>query len=427
MVQGVVPFPDLPSISSKSARSASRVTDALLRGGEGREAYDFALVKMYIDLKFQSHKSRKYVLEKLEILEGSSSAANGSTFALVRDYYGFPASRVFRTITSTSSVSGAHTSTSSVNGARTSLSSVSPNAEDGLPPAYVATEPVVRAPPRPPLSMGTRRASTASSSTHTHSASRSLSSTFSRLGLGTLTASPVDRSGTSSPASIVVDGEHALEMLREYDTAFVIDDSTSMLREGRWAQACTAVRGVIGQACKHDDDGVDVYFLNASRDREGVRRPADIDRLFRDLEPCGATPTGETLKRILDGYMLRLERATREGQFNAIKPLNIIVITDGAPTDHLPINDLENVIVSCAQRLDEGDYPLSQVGIQFFQIGNDRAATAALRKLDDDLSRVHKIRDMVDTVPFAGELTPEAIVKILLGGVSCRLDQMEIL
>lgn len=49
-------------------------------------------------------------------------------------------------------------------------------------------------------------------------------------------------------------------------------------------------------------------------------------------------------------------------------------------------------IVSLARRLDRGNYPLAQVGIQFVQIGNDDAATEFLKQLDDDLSGVFGVR-----------------------------------
>ncbi len=39
---------------------------------------------------------------------------------------------------------------------------------------------------------------------------------------------------------------------------------------------------------------------------------------------------------------------------------------NAAPTD-----DPESVLVSIARRLDRGDFPLSQVGVQLLQIGDD--------------------------------------------------------
>jgi hypothetical protein len=360
-------------------------------------SHDFAVVKMYIDSKAARGKTRGYLIGKLDRLETTAPPVCGEAFVLVRDYFGYPYSKVF---------------------------AAPATVIHEAPPAYAPAPPVVEVSPPvpPPAPRVAPPEPTASSSSHTRSASQRLSSALTSLSIKPNTlaapASPIDRSGASSPASIVVNGEHALEMLRDFDTAFVVDDSSSMRMDGRWEQACAAVRGVVGQACKYDDDGVDVYFLNAKRDREGVRRPADVDRLFRGLRPNGTTPTGRTLEKILRDYMRRLEAATAEGRDDAVKPLNIIVITDGAPTD-----DPESVIVSFAKRLDKGDYPLSQVGIQFFQVGDDPAATAALQELDDELGEAHGIRDMVDTVPYAGELTPETIVKVLLGGVNRRLDR----
>ncbi|KIK73888.1 hypothetical protein PAXRUDRAFT_836124 [Paxillus rubicundulus Ve08.2h10] len=102
-----------------------------------------------------------------------------------------------------------------------------------------------------------------------------------------------------------------------------------------------------------------------------------------------------------------------------MKPVNFIVITDGVPTDE-PLDS----IVALASRLDRGNYPLTQVGIQFVQIGNDKQATKFLAELDDDLSQSHNIRDIVDTTPYFGaELTAEMLIKILLGGINRRVDR----
>lgn len=95
-------------------------------------------------------------------------------------------------------------------------------------------------------------------------------------------------------------------------------------------------------------------------------------------------------------------------------------------------------------QLDRGDFPLSQVGIQFLQIGNDsevslspsvrlspdmswvliHQAREALQELDEGLAAAHGVRDMVDTVLFTGEeVSADLIVKTLLGGINRRLDR----
>jgi hypothetical protein len=55
-------------------------------------------------------------------------------------------------------------------------------------------------------------------------------------------------------------------------------------------------------------------------------------------------------------------------------------------------DDPESVIVTAAKRLDARHFPLSQIGIQFVQIGDDPKATDALRELDENLANVHGIR-----------------------------------
>jgi hypothetical protein len=64
-----------------------------------------------------------------------------------------------------------------------------------------------------------------------------------------------------------------------------------------------------------------------------------------------------------------------------VKPLNIIVITDGVPSD-----DVESVIVRAAKRLDQCNAKPWQVGIQFFQVGEKPKATENLRDFDDGLA-----------------------------------------
>lgn len=152
---------------------------------------------------------------------------------------------------------------------------------------------------------------------------------------------------------------------------------------------------------------------------------AEVNRLFERVQPEGITPTGEKLDELLSEYQVRLERAKAEAEaghpsnLQQIKPINFLVITDGAPTD-----DPESVIVAAARRLDAGRFLLSQVGIQFVQIGDDPDATEALRVLDDDLAGKYGIRDIVDTTPYSGgQLDAVKLTKILLGGINRREDR----
>jgi uncharacterized protein YegL len=148
-----------------------------------------------------------------------------------------------------------------------------------------------------------------------------------------------------------------------------------------------------------------------------------VRRLFNQVKPNGATPIGERIESLILPYLARLETAKAAGieALKRFKPVNYIIITDGAPTD-CP----EDVIVSAARRLDEGRFPLSQLGIQFVQVGNDAEATVFLRELDDALQNKHRIRDIVDTTPSSdlqGSLSAEGLIKALLGGINRRVDR----
>jgi len=84
--------------------------------------------------------------------------------------------------------------------------------------------------------------------------------------------------------------------------------------------------------------------------------------------------------------------------------------------------------VAAARRLDARNFPLTQVGIQFVQIGNSFYASNFLKELDDALSGGYHIRDMVDTTPYrGGQLSGEMLTKALIGGINRRVDKQKVL
>lgn len=218
--------------------------------------------------------------------------------------------------------------------------------------------------------------------------------------------------------------EDPLLQLVKYDTVIIVDDSSSMAGP-LWFEAREALAGVAELASKYDADGIDIYFLNSPLVGNGLRHASEVKRLFDQVEPDGITPTGEKLEELLLDYLLRLEHAKERadaGDHSAlreIKPVNYLVITDGAPSD-----DPETVIVTAARRLDAGKFPITQVGIQFIQIGNDPDAGEALRELDDDLAGKYGVRDIVDTTLYSGnQLDATVLTKCLLGGINRRVDR----
>lgn len=222
-----------------------------------------------------------------------------------------------------------------------------------------------------------------------------------------------------------------------------------------WTEVSFALKSITPICVTHDPDGIDIYFLNQP-DQERFKRiknVREVERIFEEVRPGGGTRTGARLMDILGGYVRRIEDQQRRRRQRHIgdagertlenslfafeaagsedefpRPLNIIVITDGVPSD-----DPESVIIHAARKLDVLNAPPWQVGIQFFQVGEEQGAADALKDLDDGLvERGGGIRDMVDTVPWSGGrgarergLSADGILKVVLGGVNRRLDRKD--
>ncbi|RFU80126.1 hypothetical protein TARUN_2089 [Trichoderma arundinaceum] len=222
--------------------------------------------------------------------------------------------------------------------------------------------------------------------------------------------------------------------LSSFDTVFVVDDSGSMAG-APWREVAAVLRSITPICTAHDSDGVDLYFLNhrsalqgpADKAKNGyynINSPETIETIFGAIRPYGTTPTGTRLQSILKPYLASLSSAK---DVDSVKPVNIIVITDGRATD-----DPESAIVQSAMKLDKLEAPPHQVGIQFFQVGSDKDATEALRELDDDLAS-QGVRDIVDTVTWDGTasnssrvLSADGILKVVLGAVIRRLDRKSV-
>ncbi len=218
--------------------------------------------------------------------------------------------------------------------------------------------------------------------------------------------------------------------LKQFDTVFLIDDSGSMAGRS-WRETAAALTAITPICTKQDSDGVDIYFLNHRKVQDptgGYRNVKDtvgVESIFNSVRPLGGTPTGTRLHHILKPYLALVEdmiKRQAQGQEVTVKPLNIIVITDGVASD-----DVESVIVQAAKKLDAMGASPWQVGIQFFQVGKEPDAAEDLKDLDDVLSTTHDIRDIVDTVPWSGDdgqvLSAELLLKVVLGSVNRKLDR----
>jgi len=232
-------------------------------------------------------------------------------------------------------------------------------------------------------------------------------------------AAPMQSLATA--AQLPTDDRYAF--LSSFDTIFLIDDSGSMAGRS-WRETGKALETITPICTAHDADGIDIYFLNNpdSTYYRNVTTPATVTEIFTSVRPMGGTPTGQRLSQILRPYLQEYQAAPESAK---PKPINIIVITDGEPSD-----DVESPIIAAAKKLDKYDAPAWQVGIQFFQVGKEPGAKEHLKQLDDELADIsgeEDLRDIVDTVPFTGaegtELTADGILKVVLGAVNRRLDR----
>ncbi|USP80326.1 hypothetical protein yc1106_07600 [Curvularia clavata] len=235
------------------------------------------------------------------------------------------------------------------------------------------------------------------------------------------TPGPAENAGALQTTSITAPSDSdPYSFLRSFDTIFLIDDSGSMAGRS-WRETQEALATITPICTAHDEDGIDLYFLNHpdSSLYKGITTPSTIIEIFQTVRPSGATPTGQRLHKILKPYLQRYEKDDKT------KPINIIVITDGEPTD-----DVESTIIQTAKKLDKLDAPAWQVGIQFFQVGREPGAREHLKQLDDGLAELAQdedLRDIVDTVPFSGaegeQLTAKGILKVVMGAVHRKLDR----
>lgn len=241
-------------------------------------------------------------------------------------------------------------------------------------------------------------------------------------------AAPYSPADLSAPVQVAEDSPYSF--LSEFDTVFLIDDSGSMAGRS-WRETSAAIAAIAPICTTYDADGIDIYFLNHRSPNSSiggythVTTTEVVQTLFQRVRPLGGTPTGTRLNHILKPYLAEVAESMERqahGREATVKPLNIIVITDGVPTD-----DVESVIVTAAKKLDSFGAEPWQVGIQFFQVGREPEAAENLRELDDALSEQYHIRDMVDTVPWGGEegaeLTAQGLLKVCLGSVVRRLDR----
>ncbi|KAJ3075019.1 hypothetical protein HDU98_009463 [Podochytrium sp. JEL0797] len=254
---------------------------------------------------------------------------------------------------------------------------------------------------------------------------------FTRRGTGSLAAWRNQMGSDRRPSG--------LELLSQVHTVFLIDDSGSMaggavsygfsgslysdfaaLRyKSRWDQVRDLLADFAPIVTQYDPHGLSLFFLNAPTIHTKIRSSDAVNAVFRSNRPNGGTPLGRRVNDILDAYMtcLRYDRN--------LKPLNLVVFTDGESQDE---EVLKHSIESHVHHVMNRGYVAHQLGIEFVQVGDDAEATRHLREIEEEVSWHHMNygRDIVGVTPFLGNqgrmLDSELLTNVILSGIDARVN-----
>jgi hypothetical protein len=225
------------------------------------------------------------------------------------------------------------------------------------------------------------------------------------------------------PAPGPGEDNEGFSQLSQFDTIFVVDDTGSMglpadsnevyipeQTKSRWDVLTRSLQYIANIAAEYDEDGVDIQFLKTRKlNRSNIQSGQEVLNLLQQVDYTktkGGTYFEEALAPILGPYVQRyknyFEKLTRQEEAVEVKPLNVIIITDGADDDE---EVTEELLVGIAKKLDDMTAPRSQVGIQFLQVGDDPKAADFLKRLDDDLKKVYGIRDVSSFISTSTCLT----------------------
>jgi hypothetical protein len=184
-----------------------------------------------------------------------------------------------------------------------------------------------------------------------------------------------------------------------FDIILYIDDSGSMaFEEGgeRIADLKVILSRVAFAASLFDDDGVQVRFMNSPEQGNGIRNEQQVNDLVARVKFSGLTPMGRELQaKILLPLVLG---PARSGQLR--KPVLIITITDGQPTDDKSTPTKEVISDAVEELSRDRRYGKGAVSFQFAQVGNDLQAREFLAKLDEDPA----IGSMIDCTSSMSQL-----------------------
>lgn len=226
---------------------------------------------------------------------------------------------------------------------------------------------------------------------------------------------------------------YELAPLALYDIVFYCDDSGSMIFEENGSRVDDLkfiLSKVAGIATLFDDDGVVVRFINSNPNGgDGIRDGADVESLVAKVPFRGSTPLGEKLDaKVIQPLVL--DQAYRG---TMAKPVLVLTITDGVPTDTFPQYQIANIVVQAKNALRNTRYGPGALAIQIAQVGKDQNTQKFLATLDNHPT----IGNMMDCTSYfeleeeefakkGVELTPEMwLLKMCVGAIDSEYDEKD--
>ncbi|KAF8645472.1 hypothetical protein AX16_007758 [Volvariella volvacea WC 439] len=207
--------------------------------------------------------------------------------------------------------------------------------------------------------------------------------------------------------------ERALRKLREFDTVIVVDNSASMSHHRR--KVAVFVDNIAQLASKYTQHGFDLHFVSGKAYYLGL----DVQSLCVVRDAVDALEYGEGdlygyLDWLLRTYYRRYEDDPR------IKPVNFIIITDGASIGNTwP----PTCLIQAAEWVKRQARRTNQIGFQFVQVCTSEAAQRRFEQLDDNLGTA---LDIVDTTRYEDPWDVwdvKDVVKVLLGAINRNVDK----
>ncbi|KAI5810979.1 hypothetical protein DFH27DRAFT_507090 [Peziza echinospora] len=169
-----------------------------------------------------------------------------------------------------------------------------------------------------------------------------------------------------------------------YDVVFLLDDSGSIRFSELEGELKSILQNAAFATSLFDDDGFSVRFMNSDVRGDNIRNEIEAMTLVDKVPFSGETPLATSLRNKI--LLPMVEQPSAQGRLQ--KPVHVIIITDGVPTDSVR-GEFQRYIKECMDKFvmrgpDGRNLRSKVVSIQIAQIGNDKRAMSYLQKLDSD-------------------------------------------